>query len=285
MHADALLVIGHDIIEKPPFVSTQEGCKVIHMNTHSAARDVVYNSTSEVVGELAHTLKEFSQNIKPNPEWDFTHFFKVRDVLQQDIQVYRESPDFPLRPERIVGDLENVLPDDGTLALDNGMYKIWISRNFKAKNSRSLLLDNAFATMGAGLPSGIALKVLYPEKKVIAVVGDGGLMMSLGDLETAVRLGVNLVVLVLDDSEYGMIRWKQKAMDLPLFGLTFGNPDFVKLAESFGATGHKVSSADDLLPRLERALSSTGVHIISCPVNYQEANTFLADVKNKASDL
>jgi acetolactate synthase I/II/III large subunit len=132
--------------------------------------------------------------------------------------------------------------------------------------------------MGAGLPSGIALKVLYPNKKVLVLAGDGGIMMSIGELETAVRLKIDLVVLVLDDSGFGMIRWKQKDMKLSSFGLDFNNPDFAMLAKSFGAVGHKVSKAEDLEKILKKVLNSKGVHLIACPINYDDANKILGKV-------
>ena len=160
------------------------------------------------------------------------------------------------------------------------MYKLWVARNFITKNTNSILLDNALATMGAGLPSGIALKILHPDEKVLVVAGDGGMMMSIGELETAVRLKLDLVVLVMDDAGFGMIRWKQKNMNLSSFGLSFNNPDFIRLAESFGAVGHKVEKTEDLALLLKKAFNSKGVHIIACPINYDEANKVLGTVKN-----
>src|SRR6202034_2648817 len=144
---------------------------------------------------------------------------------------------FPLTPQRIVHDVRQVMPPDGIVALDNGMYKIWFARNYRTDVANTLLLDNALATMGAGLPSAIAACLLHPERRVLAVCGDGGFMMNSQELETAVRLGLNLVVLILEDHAYGMIRWKQAVDQFPDFGMTFGNPDFVTYAKAYGATG------------------------------------------------
>ncbi|MEI7709594.1 MAG: acetolactate synthase large subunit [bacterium] len=276
--ADVVVLIGHDVINTPPMILTPEvfpNLKIIHVNYYSSSAKDVYIPTLEVVGDISKTLSAFTKNIKVSSAWDFSYFFKVRDELKQDIAKFADSKDFPLHPYRIVSDLNKTLPADGALALDNGMYKIYIGRNFITKEQNSLLLDNALATMGAGLPSGIALKVLYPKKKVVVVAGDGGFMMSISDLETAVRLKIDLVVLVLDDSGYGMISWKQKKMKFPSFAISFKNPDFVKLAESFGAKGYEVKKAADLSKLLERALNAKGVHIIHCPINYQQANKFL----------
>jgi acetolactate synthase-1/2/3 large subunit len=252
---------------------------VIHLNFYPADVDDVYIPSHEVVGDISHTLWSFAEKIKVNSSWDFNYFFKIRDILKKDIAKFADSSDFPLRPERIVADIGKVLPSDGVLALDNGMYKIWIARNFVCREQNSLILDNALAAMGAGLPAGIALKILFPEKKVLVVAGDGGIMMSISELETAVRLKINLVVLVLDDSGFGMIRWKQHDMNLSSFGLSFNNPDFVMLAKSFGALGYKVSKAEDLAPLLKKTLDEKGVHIIACPINYEAANKVLVMIK------
>lgn len=279
--ADLIIMIGHDISEKPPITlngnKDDEQCKVIHINFNPAEIDDVYIPTHEVVGDISHTLWSFAEKIKINSSWDFSYFFKIRDILKKDIAKFSDSLEFPLRPERIVSDITKIVPRDGILILDNGMYKIWIARNFICKEQNSLILDNALATMGAGLPGGIATKILYPDKKVLVVSGDGGIMMSIAELETAIRLKIDLTVLILDDSGFGMIRWKQKDMNLSPFGLSFNNPDFTVLAKSFGAVGHKVKKAEDLAKILKQAFNSKGVHIIWCPINYNKANKILSN--------
>ena len=273
--ADLIIMIGHDISEKPPIALNGEDCKVIHINFSPAEVDDIYIPTHEVVGDISNTLWSFTEKIKINSAWDFKYFFKVRDILKKDIAKFAESIEFPLRPERIVSDIGKIMSRDGILALDNGMYKIWVARNFQCREQNGLMLDNALASMGAGLPSGIAAKIIYPEKKVLVVAGDGGIMMSIAELETAVRLKIDLVVLILDDEGLGMIRWKQKDMALPAYGLSFNNPDFVMLAKSFGAVGYKINKARDLLPLLQKSLNAKGVHIIRCSINYNKANKTL----------
>ena len=157
------------------------------------------------------------------------------------------------------------------------MYKLWFARNYRTYVANTLLLDNALATMGAGLPSAMTAAMLYPERRVLAVCGDGGFMMNSQEMETAVRLKLNLVVLILEDSAYGMIRWKQAADGFPDFGLTFGNPDFVKYAESYGAKGSKVERTVELIPTLERSFDSGGVHLVSVPIDYSENTRVLID--------
>jgi acetolactate synthase-1/2/3 large subunit len=184
---------------------------------------------------------------------------------------------FPPTPQRIVNDVRQVMPEDGIVALDNGMYKIWFARNYRTWVPNSLLLDNALATMGAGLPSAMMAAMLYPDRRVLAVCGDGGFMMNSQELETAVRLKLNLVVLILDDNGYGMIRWKQAVDNFSDWGLTFGNPDFVKYAEAYGAKGSRVEATEDLAPALEAAFNGGGVHLVTVPIDYSENMRVLVD--------
>jgi acetolactate synthase-1/2/3 large subunit len=175
-----------------------------------------------------------------------------------------------LTPQRIVHDVRQVMPEDGIVCLDNGMYKIWFARNYRTSVANTLLLDNALATMGAGLPSAMMAAMLNPSRRVLAVCGDGGFMMNSQELETAVRLKLNLVVLILQDNAYGMIRWKQAVDRFADFGMTFGNPDFVTYAKSYGLKGSRVESADGLAPALETAFAEGGVHLVTVPIDYSE---------------
>jgi acetolactate synthase-1/2/3 large subunit len=164
------------------------------------------------------------------------------------------------------------------------MYKIWFARNYRTHVANTLLLDNALATMGAGLSSAMMAAMLYPERRVLAVAGDGGFMMNSQEMETAVRLKLNLVVLILEDKAYGMIRWKQAVDRFPDFGLEFGNPDFVRYAEAYGAKGRRVATADGLAPALEGAFRDGGVQLVVAPVDYSENVRVLVDelAKNMA---
>jgi acetolactate synthase-1/2/3 large subunit len=173
-------------------------------------------------------------------------------------------------PQRLVHDIREVMPHDGIVALDNGMYKIWFARNYRTRMANTLLLDNALATMGAGLPSAMMAALLNPTRRVMAVCGDGGFMMNSQELETAVRLRLNLVVVIIEDHAYGMIRWKQAVDHFPDFGMSFNNPDFVRYAEAYGATGARVERIEDLKPTLERAFSAGGVHLVTVPIDYSE---------------
>ena len=169
------------------------------------------------------------------------------------------------------------MPEDGIVCLDNGMYKIWFARNYRTRVANTLLLDNALATMGAGLPSAMMAALLNPSRRVLAVCGDGGFMMNSQELETAVRLRLNLVVLVLQDNAYGMIRWKQAVDGYPDFGMTFGNPDFVAYAKAYGVKANRVETADGLAPALEAAFGERGIQLVAVPVDYAENIRVLVD--------
>jgi acetolactate synthase-1/2/3 large subunit len=182
-----------------------------------------------------------------------------------------------MTPQRIVHDVRQVMPEDGIVCLDNGMYKIWFARNYRTRVANTLLLDNALATMGAGLPSAMMAAMLYPTRRVLAVCGDGGFMMNSQELETAVRLKLNVVVLILQDNAYGMIRWKQAVDHFPDFGMTFGNPDFVAYAKAYGAKGSRVENAEALVPTLKAAFAGGGVHLVAVPVDYSENTRVLVD--------
>lgn len=280
--ADTIIMIGHDITEKPPVVLVPQKHTVIHINFYQANIDDVYVPTHEVVGDIAHSLWAITEHITPNAAWDFSACMNARDAVRADIAASARAEGFPMDPQRLVADLRAVMPRDGILSLDNGMYKIWIARNYPAHEQNTVLLDNAFATMGAGLPAGIAAKMLNPEKKVVVIAGDGGVMMNISELETAQRFGLDLVVVVLNDEGYGMIRWKQEDAGFPYFGLSFNNPNFVKLAQSFGATGHRITSADAFKATLEQAMHEKGVHVIDCPIDYSKNHAALgAELKKK----
>ncbi len=273
--ADLIINVGHDVVEKPPFFMSQGGVKVIHVNFSSAAVDPVYFPQVEVVGDIANSIWQIKERILKQNTWDFSYFMKVKEHTEAHLLEGIEDSRFPIYPQRLVAEVRKVMPSNGIIALDNGVYKIWFARNYKAHESNTVLLDNALASMGAGLPSAMAAKLVHPNRKVMAICGDGGFMMNSQELETAVRLKLDLVVLILRDNAYGMIKWKQDNMNFTSFGLDFGNPDFVRYAESYGASGHKVENAESLNPLLEKCLNSKGIHLIDCPMDYSENDPIL----------
>ncbi|MEM7094054.1 MAG: acetolactate synthase large subunit [Actinomycetota bacterium] len=284
--ADLIINVGHDVVEKPPFFMEQGGVQVIHVNFSSAIVDPVYFPQVEVVGDIANSIWQIKERVLPQGAWDFDFFMQVKAASEEHIAAGEGEERFPVHPSRLVADVRKVMPSNGVIALDNGIYKIWFARNYKAHEPNTVLLDNALATMGAGLPSAMAAKLVNPDTKVMAVCGDGGFMMNSQELETAVRLGQNLVVLILNDNAYGMIKWKQAGMGFDEFGLDYGNPDFVKYAEAYGAHGHRVERTEDLLPLLQQCLDAEGVHLVECPVDYSENDKILNnDIRDLSAQL
>jgi acetolactate synthase-1/2/3 large subunit len=285
-HADVIVNIGHDVIEKPPFFMTDHDVQVIHMSFNSAEVDPVYFPQLEVIGDIANSIWRMTEKMEKQDHWDFDFFETVRDELTAQIAEGTDDDRCPIYPQRLVKDVRSVMHRDGIIALDNGVYKIWFARNYLAQEPNTVLLDNALATMGAGMPSAMAARFVYPDRRVMAICGDGGFMMNSQEMETAVRLKMNLVILVLRDDAYGMIKWKQLNYGFQNFGLDYGNPDFVKYAESYGANGHRVESADGLLPLLEHCHSTPGVHLIDCPVDYSDNDRILnKDIQERAAAI
>jgi len=285
--ADLIINVGHDVIEKPPFFMEHGGKSVIHINFFSAEVDQVYFPDLDVVGDIATSILAINDSLTIQSHWDFSFYHRVKEEVEKYTRKYFDDTRFPLLPQRMVNEIRKAMPTDGIVALDNGIYKIWFARNYKANQLNTLLLDNALATMGAGLPSGMTAKLINPEKKVVVVCGDGGFMMNSQELETAVRLKLNIVVIILNDNAYGMIKWKQEGMGFDSFGLDYSNPDFVKYAESYGASGYRITSSQGFTDTLEKCLATNeGVHLIDCPVDYSLNHEILnVRIKAKAKEL
>jgi acetolactate synthase I/II/III large subunit len=274
--ADLIISIGHDTVEKPPFLMGPGGPQVLHVGYLPATVEEVYFPHAELIGDVGPTLALLADCLEGRLPRAGA-LLPLRERILARIGDRAEESRYPLTPQRIVHDARQVMPEDGIVCLDNGMYKIWFARNYRTRVANTLLLDNALATMGAGLPSAMMAAMLYPNRRVLAVCGDGGFMMNAQELETAVRLGLNLVVLIVEDNAYGMIRWKQAADGFPDFGLTFGNPDFVAYAKAHGAHGIRVDTADGLAPALEAAFAGGGVCLVVVPIDYSENMRVLVD--------
>ncbi|MDT8364387.1 MAG: acetolactate synthase large subunit [Nitrosomonas sp.] len=274
-HADLIINVGHDVVEKPPFFMKKDCSRVIHVNYITAAIDPVYYPQLGVIGDIASSVERLTALIKPQQKWDFAYLLQVKEKLETHLQERADDPHFPIYPQRLVADMRKVMPADGIVTLDNGIYKIWFARNYKAYQPNTILLDNALATMGAGLPSAMAASLVYPGKKIVAICGDGGFMMNSQELETAVRLNLDLVILVLRDNAYGMIKWKQTNMGFADFGLDYNNPDFVTYAQSYGASGYRIAASDELVPCIRTCFSERGVHVIELAVDYTDNDRIL----------
>jgi len=274
--ADLIVAIGHDAVEKPPFIMGQGGPLVLHVGYLPATVEEVYFPHAELIGDVGPSLALLADRIEGKLP-DAGALLPLREGILAHIADRAEERRFPPTPQQIVHDVRQVVPEDGVVCLDNGMYKIWFARNYRTSVANTLLLDNALATMAAGLPAAIGVALLDPRRRVLAVCGDGGFMMNSQEMETAVRLKLNVVVLLLQDNAYGMIRWKQQADGFPDFGMTFGNPDFAAYAKAYGAKGRRVETADGLIPALQAAFDEGGVHIVAAPIDYTENTRVLIE--------
>src|ERR1700730_1997873 len=280
--ADLIIAIGHDTVEKPPFFMGPKGPTVLHVGYLPASVEEVFFPHAELVGDVGPSLRLLADRLEGRLA-NAAALLPLREEILAHLTDRAEESRFPLTPQRIVHDVRLVMPEDGIACLDNGMYKIWFARNYRTRVANTLLLDNALATMGAGLPSAMMAAMLHPDRRVLAVCGDGGFMMNSQEMETAVRLRVDLVVVIFEDKAYGMIRWKQAVAPFPDCGMTFDTPDFVAFARAHKANGRRVESADGLAPALEAAFQEGGVQLVIVPVDYSENARVLVDELHRHS--
>lgn len=285
--ADLIINVGHDVIEKPPFFMKEgpDATKVIHFNFFPSEVDPTYFPHLDVIGDIAGSIEDLTRALSPQPHWDFDFYKLIIKTINKRLTKYFGDMRFPILPQRAVKTIRDILAPEDILTLDNGVYKIWFARNYKCARPNTLLLDNALATMGAGLPSAMAAKMVNPDRKVISVCGDGGFMMNSQEIETAVRLGLDLTVIILNDNAYGMIKWKQTGMGFDTYGLDYNNPDFVKYAEAYGAVGHRPESCEEFTETLDKCVNSKGVHIIDLAVDYSLNHAILNDLVKNAETL
>jgi len=264
--ADVIITIGYNIVEYPPYVWNKNlDKKIINIDFTQAQVDIYYDPQIEVIGDISCALRQLADLIesKKNDET----FRSIRAFLDRKLSLDFKKH-YPPSPQEIVWHVRGVMSHEDILILDNGIYKLWFSRLYRTFKPNTFVVDNALATMGAGLPAGIAAKMIRPERNVLTVVGDGGFMMNSQEVETALRYNVPLVVLILNDNGFGFIKWEQQAKGFENFGLDYRNPDFVKYAESYGAVGMKVTEGDSLSDILRKAFSQKTVVLIECPIDY-----------------
>ena len=266
--ADVVICVGYDMVEYHPEMWNPRGDKIIvHIDALPAEVDENYIVAVGALGDIGSTLRAIAVKARPQR---VAPFKALRTALVEDRSAYSADAEFPVKPQKIVWDLREVLAPDDIVISDVGAHKMWISRMYRAERPNTCIISNGFAAMGIAVPGAIAAKLAYPDRKVVAVTGDAGFMMNSQEIETAMRMRTPFVILIWTDSEYGLITWHQ----LRHFGrpshIAFKNPDFVKYAESFGAKGYRVGKAADLVPTLKRALEDNTVAIIDCPVDYAE---------------
>ncbi|MBI5198335.1 MAG: acetolactate synthase large subunit [Nitrospirae bacterium] len=266
--ADVVVCVGYDLVEyAPKYWNPHRDKKIIHIDLSPAEVDAHYIVEVGVVGEISLSLQALAQKVTPR-QADL--YRSLHDTIVHQIDAFVEDSNFPLKPEKVLFDLRHAMAPQDILISDVGAHKLWVARMFPCLEPNTCLISNGFASMGIALPGGIAAKLARPEVHVVTVSGDGGFLMNVQELETACRLGVPTVNLIFNDGGYGLIRWKQRLQFGRSSYIQFGNPDFVRLAESFGARGYRVQSAKELAPILEEALSLNVPSVIDCPVDFEE---------------
>ncbi len=266
--ADVIICIGYDLVEYHPYLwHPSRDRSIVHIDTMPAEVDAYYPVKVGVVGDIKHSLIRIGELATPHQG----HALRpLREALIREMNACSKDMAFPIKPQKIIWDLRTAMELEDIVICDVGAHKMWMARMFRCEVPNTCIISNGFASMGIAVPGAIAAKLALPERKVVAVTGDAGFMMNVQEIETAVRLKLSMVVLIWNDSGYGLIKWKQMNEFGRVSHVDFNNPDFVKLAESFGAVGVRIERTEALLPCLRTALESECVTIIDCPVDYGE---------------
>jgi len=266
--ADVIICIGYDIVEyHPELWNYEKKPSLIHIDPSAAEVDEYYIVECGVIGDIGRALESISELATPNQENNAIHLRKtIVDVIEADA----DSQAFPLKPQKILWDLRQVLAPDDIVISDVGAHKMWMARMYQAERPNTCIISNGFASMGIAVPGAVAAKLENPDKTIVAVTGDAGFMMNSQEIETALRIGTAIVIIIWTDSQYGLIRWHQMRHFGRPSNIDFNNPDFIKYAESFGAKAYCVESAKDLIPTIRQAITDNTVVIIDCPVDYSE---------------
>jgi acetolactate synthase-1/2/3 large subunit len=268
-NADVVIAVGYELQEFDPVrINPQADKKIIHIHRFPAEVDMHYPVDVGIIGDISASLDALTEALAG-------HHFQCTDVrgsglLAEEFARGQQDSRYPLAPARVVADTREALGRSDVVLVDTGATKMWMARLYPTYERNTCLISNGLSTMGFALPGALGVRLARPEAKVLAVVGDGAFMMNSQEIETAVRERIPLVVLIWEDGAYGLIEWK---MDLELgehYYVKFGNPDIVTYAESFGAKGYRINSAEQLLPALKAALDDDGVSLICCPVDYSE---------------
>ncbi len=276
--ADVIVCVGYDIVEYHPYLwHKSKDRKIIHIDTRPAEVDGHYVLAAGVIGDIGTALNQIAAKARRHPGTDYSG---LRETIKQELAWNTDANDFPIKPQRIIHDLQQALAPEDIVISDVGAHKMWMARMWQSERPNTCIISNGFASMGIAVPGAVAASLAHPDRKAVAVTGDAGFLMNSQEIETAMRLGTPIVILIWADSAYGLIEWKQQVVFGRPSNIKFTNPDFVKYAESFGAKGYCVKSADQLLPILKEALNDNSVSIIECPVDYSE-NMKLTDKLGK----
>lgn len=271
--ADVVLTLGYDLVEYPPRLWNPNGTKqIIHIDFQPAETDAQYRVSVEVVGDLAHALWMMNERLAVQPlRFDIGQHKRMREEMMEDFSAHQDDRGEGLiRPQKVLWDVRQVLGPKDILLSDVGAHKMWVARYYQCDEPNTCLISNGFCSMGFALPGAIAAKLVHPERRVLAICGDGGFMMNVQELETASRIGTNIVVMIWEDHAYGLIAWKQDTAFNRHTDLSFKNPDFVRLAEAFDWNGFRVERAEDVGPTLEKAFASDRPSLVIVPIDYRE---------------
>ncbi|HIH42744.1 TPA: acetolactate synthase large subunit [Candidatus Woesearchaeota archaeon] len=270
--ADLVITLGYDESEIPASNwNSKKDKKIVHIDFTPSEVEEYYNPTIEVVGDISNTLRALKERLQGEKKKDTKYFFELRKKIVESYDKEEKNTSFPLKPQYILSEVRKQMGNTDILISDVGAHKIWVARNYEAYEPNTCIIDNALASMGVALPGAIAAKLVHPDKKVIAICGDGGFLMNVQELETAKRLGNPFVVVIFNDNKYGMIEWKQHNAFGHSYGIDFTNPDFVKLAESFGLKGVRVNKTADFSKILKKALDDKkNIWIIDAPIDFKE---------------
>ena len=266
--ADVVICVGYDLVEYHPYLwNKNKQVKIVHIDFSSAEVDEYYIVECGVIGDITQALDAIGELAVPCETFPAT---ALRQAVIDEVEEHASDTGFPVKPQKIIWDLRQLLNPEDIVISDVGAHKMWMARMYQGEHPNTCIISNGFASMGIAVPGAIAAKLHHPERTVVAVTGDAGFMMNSQEIETALRAGTAFIILVWTDSKYGLIRWHQmKAFGRPSH-IDFNNPDFVKYAESFGARGYRVESAQDLLPTLQHARDDNTVVIVDCAVDYEE---------------
>lgn len=266
--ADLIICIGYDLVEYHPYLwHKTKDRNIIHIDQNHAEVDAYYDVVIGVVGDIKHSLQRIAEKASPASG---DAMDALRKAVINEMNFHKDDVSVPLKPQKIIWDLRTAMDMEDIAISDVGAHKMWMSRMFRCEHPNTCLISNGFASMGIAVPGAIAAKLVSPDKKVVAVTGDAGFMMNSQEIETAMRLGTAIVILIWSDNAYGLIEWKQMNQFKRTSNISFSNPDFVKYAESFGAKGYRIKNGEELLPTLKKALADNTVSIIDCPVDYSE---------------
>jgi acetolactate synthase-1/2/3 large subunit len=267
--SDLVLGIGYDLVEYAPQKwNNSTYPNVVHIGTKAADINKNYQTVTQVVGDISKSIHQIMKSVRPKEEPAYA--FDIKRQIEAEQTLTSDDDSFPIKPQRVISDIRKVMGREDILISDVGAHKVWIARNYNCYCPKTCIISNGFASMGIAVPGALAAKLVYPDKKVLAVTGDGGFLMNSQELETAVRIGTPFVTLIWNDGSYGLIKWKEMNYFHKTACVDFTNPDFVLYAQSMHCKGYRVNHAQELIPTLEEAFCQNVPAIIDCRIDYQE---------------